>query len=117
MTSSVIAFANTARRAITTGLVYAAGFNIWNSIVFTQVETSEEPNVERSVRRKSKEDKANHRDDLEKGERRFFIPLSWPFLRSGEFYTSKDPEWAEFLKFSNDKQKINSLRSTLRCHV
>lgn len=43
-------------------------------------------------------------------EDKVFIPLSWPFLRPGEFYSGSDPEWEEFKKFSKDPQKIKELK-------
>ena len=110
---SAFGWANGFRRAIATGLVYAACFHVWNSIVFTQYETSEEPNVERGIRHKSVEDEATYDDDEDDDEGQSFIPLSWPYLRPGEFYAPKDPEWLEFVKLSKDKAKLQSLRGGL----
>ncbi|KEY82499.1 hypothetical protein BA78_8724 [Aspergillus fumigatus] len=40
----------------------------------------------------------------------FFIPLGWPRLREGKFYSSLDPEWREFVRISRDSKKLESLK-------
>ncbi|RHZ45818.1 uncharacterized protein CDV56_100141 [Aspergillus thermomutatus] len=43
----------------------------------------------------------------------FFIPLGWPQLREGKFYSSSDPEWREFVRISRDGRKLQSLKEDL----
>ncbi|GAQ12051.1 hypothetical protein ALT_9372 [Aspergillus lentulus] len=43
----------------------------------------------------------------------FFIPLGWPHLREGKFYSSSDPEWREFVRISRDGRKLESLKDDL----
>ncbi|KAF4256862.1 hypothetical protein KXW98_002640 [Aspergillus fumigatus] len=43
----------------------------------------------------------------------FFIPLGWPRLREGKFYSSLDPEWREFVRISRDSKKLESLKDDL----
>lgn len=48
----------------------------------------------------------------------FFIPLTWPRIRSGEFYAPSDPEWKEFVKIARDKQRLPALRGkNIYCSV
>ncbi|RHZ47588.1 hypothetical protein CDV55_100956 [Aspergillus turcosus] len=42
-----------------------------------------------------------------------FIPLGWPRLREGKFYSSSDPEWREFVRISQDGRKLESLKEDL----
>lgn len=39
-----------------------------------------------------------------------FIPLGWPRLHEGKFYSSSDPEWREFVRISQDGRKLESLK-------
>lgn len=39
-----------------------------------------------------------------------FVPLGLPYLRDGEFYAVSDPEWKQFVRISQDQEKLKSLR-------
>ena len=39
-----------------------------------------------------------------------FIPLSWSQLEEGPLYTPSDPEWHEFAKLSEDRDKLQKIR-------
>ncbi|OJJ71510.1 hypothetical protein ASPBRDRAFT_54825 [Aspergillus brasiliensis CBS 101740] len=42
-----------------------------------------------------------------------FLPLGWPRLYEGDFYTATDPEWQAFRKLALDKNKVSGLKDEL----
>jgi hypothetical protein len=52
-------------------------------------------------------------DDLDKQKGGVFIPITWLTKRKREFYSGSDPEWKEFVKLSNDKERVKAVKAKL----
>lgn len=49
---------------------------------------------------------ANKEEESEEEDDPFFLPLGIPHLVPGRKYLPDDPEWREFVKISNEKEKL-----------
>lgn len=56
------------------------------------------------------QDENKHDPDESTGLDPVFIPLGLPYLREGELYAVSDPEWKQFVRISQDREKLNSLQ-------
>ncbi|KAL4927941.1 uncharacterized protein BDV17DRAFT_115838 [Aspergillus undulatus] len=50
---------------------------------------------------------------LPRSSRAAFLPIGWPRLREGKFYTVSDPEWRKFIEVSKDHKKLEALKCEL----
>ena len=109
------------RRFVTSFIVYGAAFHIWSSFVFVRYDgetnTSQEPDSDRNIHQQrriekgyEKESDADDQLEVEDEEGVYFVPLSLPLLRPGDFYAVSDPEWQEFARISRDTEKLRKLK-------
>ncbi|KAI9934389.1 hypothetical protein MW887_000003 [Aspergillus wentii] len=110
-------------RFFATCFLYGAAFHIWSSSVLVQFDdTLDSADIPRTSGIDGKIDDQGkneggrtheHRLEESDDEDVTFIPLGWPRLREAEFYAASDPEWQQFIKISQDRQKLQSLRDEL----
>ncbi|PKY06910.1 hypothetical protein P168DRAFT_301935 [Aspergillus campestris IBT 28561] len=101
------------RSFITKCCLYGMAFHLSSSFVLSQFDngTRTADALEEPVA--AGRDKDKHDPDEKTDLDPVFIPLGLPYLREGEFYAVSDPEWKQFVKFSQDREKLNSLQGEL----
>lgn len=106
-----------ARKFVTTCLIYGTAFHIWGSFVLGEYDKMLETSSDEALPEKGFPEKnvmatertVRRREEVAASDP-FFIPLGWPRLREGKFYSSLDPEWREFVRISRDSKKLESLK-------
>ncbi|GIC92579.1 uncharacterized protein Aud_009047 [Aspergillus udagawae] len=108
------------KKFVTTCLLYGTAFHVWGSYVLGEYDKMLESAPDEALPEKDFPEKkimATERTVSRPEEAAtsdpFFIPLGWPRLREGKFYSSSDPEWREFVRMSRDGKKLESLKDDL----
>ncbi|PLN75503.1 hypothetical protein BDW42DRAFT_180520 [Aspergillus taichungensis] len=101
------------RRFITTCCLYGMAFHLSSSFVLSQFDNGTRTTdvLEEPVAAGRDEDR--HDSDEITGLDPVFIPLGLPYLREGELYAASDPEWKQFVRISQDREKLKSLNGEL----
>ncbi|EAL85160.1 hypothetical protein AFUA_8G03910 [Aspergillus fumigatus Af293] len=110
------------KKFVTTCLIYGTAFHIWGSFVLGEYDKMLETASDEALPEKGFPEKnvmatertVRRREEVAASDP-FFIPLGWPRLREGKFYSSLDPEWREFVRISRDSKKLESLKDTGDC--
>ncbi|KAK9547958.1 uncharacterized protein AFUA_8G03910 [Aspergillus fumigatus Af293] len=108
------------KKFVTTCLIYGTAFHIWGSFVLGEYDKMLETASDEALPEKGFPEKnvmatertVRRREEVAASDP-FFIPLGWPRLREGKFYSSLDPEWREFVRISRDSKKLESLKDDL----
>ncbi|KAJ5783670.1 uncharacterized protein N7518_009347 [Penicillium psychrosexuale] len=108
------------RSFISKCLLYGTAFYLWSTFVLIRfVDDTEDAdlppmaNPEKTSPRQTSVGSGEITGKEVENEGALFIPLAWSRLQQGELYTTSDPEWQEFVKFSKDRKKLQKLRDEL----
>ncbi|KXG51144.1 uncharacterized protein PGRI_067160 [Penicillium griseofulvum] len=99
-------------------LLYGTAFHLWSTFVLVRfnddTDDDDLPPVTKSGETASGQTSRSGNITGKKVENEgVFIPLSWSQLEEGPLYTPSDPEWHEFAKLSEDRDKLQKIRDEL----
>ena len=101
------------RRIVSFGL-YTGSVAIYFYFFFPEIEIEEEhPESESPEDNDADADEDDEFEDVEPDEDSLFIPLSFAKRKERSFYRGSDPEWQEFVKLANDKEKRKKIQQDL----